>query len=79
MSGKTKCVAGVVLSALLSFSAFAAEDRPLTASDRAAILQTLETKLNANYIDPAVAERVGGAIARKNAKGGTPRPPARRN
>jgi hypothetical protein len=70
MSGKKKFVAGVVLSTLLSFSAFAAEDSPLNASDRAAIVQTLAAKMNANYIEPAVAERVGSAIARKNAEGG---------
>lgn len=70
MSGKKKFVAGVVLGTLLSFSAFAAEDSPLNASDRAAIVQTLAAKLNANYIEPAVGERVASAIARKNAEGG---------
>jgi len=70
MSGKKKFVAGLVLSTLLSFPAFAAENTPLSASDRAAIVQTLAAKLNANYIDPAVAERVGNAIAEKNAEGG---------
>lgn len=70
MSGKKKFVAGVVLGALLSFPAFAAEEAPLNASDRAAIVQTLATKLNTNYIEPAVAERVGSAIAKKNAQGG---------
>jgi hypothetical protein len=63
-------VAGVVLGTLLSFSAFAAQDTPLNASDRTAIVQTLAAKLNAKYIEPAVAERVGTAIARKNAEGG---------
>lgn len=70
MSGKKKFVAGVVLGILLSVSAFAAEDSPLNASDRAGIVQTLAAKLNANYIEPAVAERVGKAIAKKNAEGG---------
>ncbi len=70
MSGKKKLVAGLVLGTLLSFSAFAAEDTLLTASDRAAIVQTLATEMNANYIEPAVAKRVGSAIARKNAEGG---------
>jgi hypothetical protein len=74
MSGKKKCVASVVLGTLLSFSAsfsaLAAADTALTASDRAAILQTLAAKMNANYIEPAVAERAGSAIARKNAEGG---------
>lgn len=70
MSGKEKLVAGLVLGTLLSFPAFAAADTPLTAADRAAIVQTLATKMNANYIEPAVAERVGRAIARKNAEGG---------
>ncbi|TFW32875.1 S41 family peptidase [Massilia horti] len=70
MSGKKKFVAGVVLGTLLSFPAFAAGDTPLNASDRAAIVQTVAAKMNANYIEPAVAERVGSAIARKNAEGG---------
>jgi hypothetical protein len=70
MLGRKKFVAGVVLSMLLSFPAFAADDAPLNASDRAAIVQTLVAKMNANYIEPAVAERVGRAIASKNAKGG---------
>ncbi|KQV61552.1 hypothetical protein ASE26_05085 [Duganella sp. Root198D2] len=55
---------------LLSSSALAADDAPLNASERAAIVQTLVAKMNANYIEPAVAERVGRAIANKNAKGG---------
>jgi hypothetical protein len=70
MSGKMKCVAAIVLSSLLSFPAFAAQDTPLNASDRTAIVQTLATKITMNYIEPAVAGRVGGAIARKNAEGG---------
>ncbi|HEX8603060.1 MAG TPA: S41 family peptidase, partial [Pseudoduganella sp.] len=70
MSGKKKFVAGVLLGTLVSFSVFAAEDTPLKASDRAAVLQALAAKMNANYIEPAVAERVGSAIARKNAEGG---------
>jgi hypothetical protein len=70
MSGKQKFIAGVVLSTLLSFSAFAADDSPLTSSDRTAIVQTLAAKMHANYIEPAVADRVGKAIARKNAEGG---------
>jgi hypothetical protein len=37
---------------------------------RAAIVTTLATEMNANYIDPAVAKRVGSAIARKNTEGG---------
>lgn len=74
MSGKKLFVAGVVLRSLLSFSAsfpaFAATDTALTASDRSSIVQTLTAKMNANYIEPAVAERVGSAIARKNVEGG---------
>jgi hypothetical protein len=70
MAGKKKFVAGVLLGTLVSFPAFAAEDTPLKASDRAAVLQALAAKMNANYIEPAVAERVGSAIARKNAEGG---------
>ena len=69
MSGKRKLVAGVVLGAVLSISAFAAEDTPLNAAERAAIVQTLAAKINANYIEPAVAKRVGTAITRKNAEG----------
>jgi hypothetical protein len=69
MSGKKKLFAGVVLGTILSFSALAAEDTPLNASDRAAIVQTLAAKINANYIDPAVAKRVGSAIVKKNAAG----------
>jgi hypothetical protein len=70
MSTKKKFIAGVVLSALLSFPAIAAEDSKLNVSDRTEILRTLEAKLNANYIEPAVAKQVGSAIARKNAEGG---------
>ena len=69
MSGKKKFIAGVVLGTLLSFPAFPA-DAPFNASDRAATVQTLTAKLNANYIAPAVAKRVGSAIAKKNAEGG---------
>ena len=68
MSGRKKFVAAVVLGTLLSLHAFAAEDTALNAADRTAIVQTLAVKMNANYIEPAVAERVGSAIARKNAE-----------
>jgi hypothetical protein len=74
MSGRKKLVAGVVLGALLSFPvsfpAFAAADMTLNASDRAAVVQALAKEMNANYIELAVARRVGSAIARKNAEGG---------
>jgi hypothetical protein len=70
MSGKKPFVAGVVLGILLSVPAFAAADTPLNASARATIVQTLTKEVNANYIEPAVAKRVGSAIARKNAAGG---------
>lgn len=70
MASSKKFVAGVVLGMLLSFHAFAAQDTVLNASGRTAIVQTLVEKMNANYIEPAVAERVGIAIARKNAEGG---------
>lgn len=70
MSGKNRRVAGVVLATLLSFPAVAAVDSPLNASDRAAVVQTLAREIDANYIMPAVAKRVGSAIARKNAEGG---------
>lgn len=69
MLARKKLAAGAVLSMLLSLPALAADDAPLNASDRAAIVQTLVAKMNANYIEPAVAERVGRAIASKNAKG----------
>lgn len=67
---RKKFVAGLMLSILLSIPAFAAEVAPLNESDRAAIVQTLKAKISANYIEPAVAERVGLAIASKHAKGG---------
>jgi hypothetical protein len=70
MSGKKKLIASVVLSTLLSFSAVAAEGIALNTAGRAAVVQTLVTKMNATYIEPAVAERVGAAIAKKNAEGG---------
>ena len=70
MLGRKKIVAAAVLAALLSLPAFAAEDTALNASDRAAIVQTLVTKMNANYIEPAQAERVGKMIVKKNAEGG---------
>jgi hypothetical protein len=70
MSGKKRFVAGVVLGFLVSVPAFAAKDTPLNASARAAVLQTLATEMNANYIEPAVAKRVASAIIKKNADGG---------
>jgi hypothetical protein len=70
MLGSKKLVSAVVLGALWSLSALAAEDTALSASDRAAIVQTLAAKINANYIDPTRAEQVGSAIIRKNAEGG---------
>ena len=70
MSGSKKFVAAVVLGTLLSFHAFAAQETALNASARTAIVQTLAAKMNAIYLEPAVGERVGSAIARKNAEGG---------
>ncbi|MYN30381.1 S41 family peptidase [Duganella levis] len=70
MLGSKKLLAAAVLVVLLSPSAFAAEDTVLSASDRTEIVQTLVAKINANYIDTAQVERVGSAIARKNAEGG---------
>lgn len=67
---RKKFVAGWVLSMLLSIPALAADAAPLSESDCAAIVQTLVAKINANYIDPEVAERVGRVIASKQAKGG---------
>jgi len=69
MSGQRRFVAGVVAGALLSISSFAAADAALNAAARAAIVRTLVTEMNANYIDPAVAKRVGSAIAGKDAAG----------
>jgi hypothetical protein len=70
MFRRKKFVAGLMLSMLLSISTFAAEVAPLNGADRAAIVQTLVAKINANYIKPDLAERVGRAIASKHAKGG---------
>jgi hypothetical protein len=70
MLGSKKLVASVVLGALFSFPACAAQDTPLNASDRAAIVQTLAAKIKANYIEPKKAERIGSAIIGKNAAGG---------
>jgi hypothetical protein len=70
MAGKMKFVAGIVLGTLVSIPAFAAQDIPLNASDRTAIVQKLATEINTNYIEPAVAARVGHAIVKKNAEGG---------
>ncbi|NHZ65909.1 S41 family peptidase [Massilia genomosp. 1] len=70
MSYKKKFVAGVVLGFVLSVPALAASDTPLNTSARAAILKTLAAKMSENYIEPAVAERVGRAIAKKHAEGG---------
>ena len=70
MSCKKNPIAGLMLSMLLSIPAFAADVAPLSGSDRAAIVQTLVAKIRANYIEPAVGERVGQAIASKHAKGG---------
>lgn len=70
MPGKTRFIASGVLIALLSVSAITAHAAALKASDRAAIVGTLTAKLKANYVDPAVAERAGNMIAKKNADGG---------
>jgi len=70
MLDSKKFVAAAVLGGLLSSPALAAEDTALSASDRAAIVQTLAAKISANYIEPMRAEQIGGAIIRKNAEGG---------
>jgi hypothetical protein len=70
MSGYKTLFAGAVLGSLLSCSVFAAEDSALTALERTAIVRTLAEKMNANYIEPPVAERVGRALVRKDAAGG---------
>jgi hypothetical protein len=67
---RKKFVAGLVLSMLWSIPALAAEVAPLNAADRTAIVQKLVAKINANYINPDVAERVGRAITSKHAEGG---------
>jgi hypothetical protein len=70
MATKKNVVAGLVLGALYSVSALAAEEAPWGAAQRDAVVQTLAVKLKANYIHPVVAERVGSAIVEKNAAGG---------
>ncbi|NYE63221.1 hypothetical protein FHW58_004449 [Duganella sp. 1224] len=70
MVGRRKFVAGMVLSMLSSYPACAAESAAFNAAARAEVVHALVGKMNANYIDPALAERVGGAIAQKNAAGG---------
>jgi C-terminal processing protease CtpA/Prc len=67
---RKKFVAGLMFSMLLSLPAFAAEVALLNGADRAAIVQTLVAKIGVNYIDPEVAERVGRALASKQANGG---------
>ncbi len=70
MAYKKKFVAGVVLGFVLTVPALATQDAPLNASERTAILKTLAESMKAKYIEPAVAERVARALARKNAEGG---------
>jgi C-terminal processing protease CtpA/Prc len=70
MATKKNVIASVVLGALLSAPAFAAEDAVLDAAQRGAVVQTLAVKLKANYILPAVADRLSSAIVKKNAAGG---------
>ncbi|HEY0585516.1 MAG TPA: S41 family peptidase [Pseudoduganella sp.] len=70
MLGRKKLVSGLMLSVLLSIPAFAVEVAALNESDRAAIMQALKAKISANYIEPAVAERVVLAIESKHAEGG---------
>jgi hypothetical protein len=69
MSGKKTVIASVVMGALLSVHAWAADGAAFTAADRDAVVQTLAVKLKANYVMPAVGERVGAAIMKKNADG----------
>jgi hypothetical protein len=70
MSRINHLIAALVISTAVSSSAFAAPDTPLSAADRTAIVQTLSAKMNANYIDPPVADKAAKAIAKKNAAGG---------
>jgi len=70
MSGREIFIACLLVGALMSSSAAAEQKASLSASDRAVILQTLVAKMNANYIEPTIAERAGKAIAMKNAEGG---------
>jgi hypothetical protein len=69
MLGKKTVIASVVIGALLSVRAWAADGAAFTAADRDAVVQTLAVKLKANYIEPAVGERLGDTIVKKNADG----------
>jgi hypothetical protein len=69
MPGKKTVIASVVMGALLSVHAWAADGAAFTAADRDAVVQALAVKLKANYIEPAVGERVAAAIVKKNAEG----------
>jgi len=69
MPGKKTVIASIVMGALSSVSAWAAEGAAFTAADRDAVVQTLAVKLKANYVMPAVGERLGAAIVKKNAEG----------
>lgn len=62
--------ASVIASVLLSIPSFAVANAPLNAADRMAILQALAAEMNANYVTPAVAKRVGSALVSKNSAGG---------
>ena len=70
MSGREIFIACMLVGASMSSSTAAEHKASLSASDRAVILQTLAAKMNANYIEPTIAERAGKAIAMKNAEGG---------
>jgi hypothetical protein len=70
MSRREIFIACMLVGASMSSSAAAEHKASLSASDRAVILQTLVAKMNANYIEPTIAERAGKAITMKNAEGG---------
>jgi hypothetical protein len=70
MGIKSKAVLGVALGAMLSIHALAAPGAALDAGERSAIIQTLATKVRANYVFSDVAERVAAALVKKDAAGG---------
>ncbi|WP_168710039.1 S41 family peptidase [Massilia sp. Mn16-1_5] len=70
MAVRNLAVAAFVVGSLLSHQAFAVPDASLNSAARQEVVQTLATKLKANYVLPDVAERVAAAIVKKNADGG---------
>lgn len=69
MPARMKLLISVMLSTLSSFSACAATDMPLSAADRAAVVQKVTADIKANYVDPALANRIASAIAKRQVGG----------